>query len=83
MEVGVDGDEVGALDADTDERDDPVVPQLGDDVHLPEEIIRRHGRRLDNLIATGCALARLPLYTLLCAPFPIRFSARTGGGISG
>lgn len=38
---------------------------------------------LDNLIATGCALARLPLYTLLCAPFPIRFSARTGGGISG
>lgn len=49
MEVGVDGDEVGALDADTDERDDPVVPQLGDDVHLPEEIIRRHGRRLGQL----------------------------------
>jgi hypothetical protein len=30
---------------------------------------------LDSLIATSCPQARLPLYTLLFPPFPIRFSA--------
>uniref|UniRef100_A0A0A9EBY8 Uncharacterized protein n=1 Tax=Arundo donax TaxID=35708 RepID=A0A0A9EBY8_ARUDO len=32
------------------------------------------GEALDSLIANCCPLARLPLYTLLFPPFPIRFS---------
>lgn len=48
-EVAVDGDEVGAFDADADERDDPRVLQLGDDVHLAEEVLGRLGRRLGQL----------------------------------
>jgi hypothetical protein len=40
-EVAVDGDEVGAFHADADQRDDPVVVELSDDVHLPEEVLGR------------------------------------------
>ena len=48
-EVAVDRDEVGAFHADADQREDPLVLELGDDVHLPEEVLGRLGRRLGQL----------------------------------